>query len=65
MHAEQPERPHLLGELGVGNGPLLPPFPDLGEDAIGHVAAYGVADQPFLVGEELIDAQEVGRVRPG
>ena len=61
MHAQQPERAELLGHL-LGEGALVEPVAHVGDDAVIHELADGVADQPLLVAELGADRQEVVRV---
>ena len=41
---------------------LVEPVADLGQDALAHEPADGVADRPLLVVEERVEREEVERV---
>ncbi len=62
MHPEQPHPAELLGDL-EGELPRLEPGLDPGEDVFAHPSADGVADRTLLVGEEVIDVQEIQGIR--
>ena len=64
MHPEQAELGELLHDL-ARQDPLLEPVADLGQDALAHELAHGVADRAFLVVEERVERQEVERVEIG
>jgi hypothetical protein len=58
VHAEQAQVAELLGQL-PGQLAALEPAGDLGQDAVGDKAAGGVADQPLLLAEQLVEVEEV------
>jgi len=64
VHPEQPEPGELAEEL-ARQDPLLEPVPDVGQDALPHELAHGVADRTLLVVEQPVDVEIVVRVERG
>jgi hypothetical protein len=58
MHPEQPHATELLGDL-QGELPGLEPGLDPREDALADPFPDGVADRALLVGQEVVDVQEI------
>ena len=56
VHAQQPEGAHLLGQLDR-EGAVLEPLGHVGEDAVAHELANGVAQQALLLAEQGVDAR--------
>jgi hypothetical protein len=64
VHAEHAEAAELGREL-ERDPRLLEPLPHVGQDAVGHEAPDGVADEALLVVEEVVDREEVLRAQVG
>ena len=61
MHAEEAELAELAHQL-ARQDPLLEPVADVGQHALAHEPAHGVADRPLLLVEKGVDREEVERV---
>ena len=44
---------------------MLEPVGDVGQDAVAHELAHGVAEHALLVGEQCVEGEEVERVEIG
>ncbi|MDX6388736.1 MAG: hypothetical protein QOD85_2538 [Gaiellaceae bacterium] len=58
MHAENSELPQRRREL-ARHTRLLEPVADMGNDAVRHKGAHGVADVALLVREQVVDREKV------
>ncbi len=61
MHPQQAQ-PRQLAEQLAREDSLLEPVAHLGEDALAHELAHGVADRPLFVVEQAVDVEQVVRV---
>jgi hypothetical protein len=64
VHPEHSQPAQLAREL-ERDARLLEPVPDVRHDALADERAHRVADVALLVGEELVDPEEVGRANVG
>jgi len=58
VHAEHADPAKLLSKLGRDSS-LLEPVAGVRDDPVAHEGADGVADVALLIGQHVVDAQEV------
>ncbi len=65
VHAQDAEGAEFGGEFAGGEDAALEPVADVRADPVLGELPHGVADEPLLVGEQVTDGEQVGRVDPG
>src|SRR5690606_20672269 len=59
VQPEQADRAELAGELAGGQVTRLVPPGDVRPDVVAHDLPDGVADRPLLLGEEVVDVEQL------